>query len=175
MHHAPHLPAATVLLFGVGHRYDPRTMNTIPSKRCTRCRRVKPLADYYDQPRCRDGKHSGCKACMNAAVKASRKDPSSKARHHHYCWRSSIKRRYGMTEADYLRLLAAQDDVCAICGSPTPNQRGNKKHLHIDHCAKTGKVRGLLCSNCNNGLGRFCDSIELLLKAVAYLRANGHT
>jgi hypothetical protein len=53
--------------------------------------------------------------------------------------------------------------VCAICGRPEPE--------HVDHDHKTGAVRGILCFNCNGGLGQFRDAIESLTAAAAYLEA----
>ena len=74
-------------------------------------------------------------------------------------------KRYGITRADYLSLLAVVPG-CAICGMVS----GDGKKLAIDHDHKTGRVRGLLCTSCNNGIGRFKDSAELLMKAAEYLR-----
>jgi hypothetical protein len=56
-----------------------------------------------------------------------------------------------------------QDGVCAICGRPNPE--------HVDHDHETGAVRGILCFNCNGGLGQFRDSIDALLSAASYLDA----
>ena len=64
--------------------------------------------------------------------------------------------------AEYERLLAQQDSKCGICSRELAPP-------HIDHDHKTGKLRGLLCFNCNVGLGHFQDSPELLAKAMAYL------
>lgn len=74
----------------------------------------------------------------------------------------------GLEEGAYLELFAKQGGRCAIC-TATPK----KKRFAIDHDHATGTVRGLLCDNCNNGLGRFGDSPELLATARDYLlRAN---
>lgn len=62
-------------------------------------------------------------------------------------------------------LMLAQNSLCAICQKPGHPTRG----LHVDHCHDTRVVRGLLCYNCNNALGRFQDDSRLLLEAVAYL------
>jgi hypothetical protein len=70
--------------------------------------------------------------------------------------------------AQFDDMLHSQHGMCAICGaSPDAEQYGV---LAVDHCHTTGKVRGLLCANCNNGLGRFKDNPEALEAAAAYLR-----
>lgn len=75
---------------------------------------------------------------------------------------------YGLTEAEYQRLADAQGGLCAICGGP-PKLRKGVARLHVDHDHNTGRVRGLLCYDCNWALGKFSDSVEGLLRAVAYL------
>lgn len=81
----------------------------------------------------------------------------------------AIKKTYGISLEDYDKLLEKQAGVCVICGQlPKSNRKSNK--LAIDHSHRTGKVRGLLCHRCNNGLGCYDDSIELLQKAVEYLK-----
>ena len=72
--------------------------------------------------------------------------------------------KYGITEEIYEKILVAQKGVCAICGN---HQR--YKRLAVDHDHKTGQVRGLLCENCNRGLGRFFDSTFRLRNALSYL------
>jgi hypothetical protein len=64
-------------------------------------------------------------------------------------------------------MLKAQGGQCAICREP-PNP---KISLHVDHDHRTGRVRGLLCFTCNNGLGQLQDSPVLLRKAAAYVEA----
>ena len=77
-----------------------------------------------------------------------------------------LKSKYGITLEEYNARLLKQDNKCAICGGI--NRSG--KRLAVDHCHVTGRVRGLLCSNCNNGLGLFQDNSEFLNKAAAYLK-----
>ncbi len=74
-------------------------------------------------------------------------------------------RRTGITEDRYRELLTLQGGVCAICKGD-PNGKGR---LAIDHDHKTGEARGLLCSNCNPGLGFFKDDPLLLAQAIRYL------
>ena len=81
----------------------------------------------------------------------------------------ALKRLYGITLDDYNRMLKIQNNRCAICnGTETINRHHN--NLSVDHCHATGKVRGLLCSSCNSGIGKMKDDVELLEKAIAYLR-----
>lgn len=74
-----------------------------------------------------------------------------------------IKNRYGISEKDFDVMLLKQKGSCAICGKKT-NQR-----LHIDHCHKTNRVRGLLCGSCNRALGLLKDNTEFLAQAIVYL------
>jgi len=69
-------------------------------------------------------------------------------------------------------MLEAQGGVCKLCSKPETRvnpQTGGVSRLAVDHCHKTGVVRGLLCLDCNTGLGKFGDDPTLLLKAVEYL------
>jgi len=82
-----------------------------------------------------------------------------------------LKYKYGITEKQYNEMLSSQSFACAICGSKkTKDERATK--LVVDHCHATGKVRGLLCSACNKGIGLFEDSKEALLEAIKYLERN---
>lgn len=67
---------------------------------------------------------------------------------------------------DYLILEKKHKGLCSIC----KKQCSSGKKLSIDHCHKTNKVRGLLCSNCNLGIGKFYDNPLLLKRAVSYLK-----
>jgi hypothetical protein len=81
-----------------------------------------------------------------------------------------LRSQYGITAAEYDAMLAEQAGVCRICGRPEVRVRqGKVLRLAVDHCHKTGAVRGLLCIDCNTGLARFKDDPELLKAAIAYL------
>jgi tRNA(Ile)-lysidine synthase TilS/MesJ len=80
-------------------------------------------------------------------------------------------RKFGLTHEEFLTMLASQNNECAVCGfsdMTNPNM-----FPVVDHCHKTGRVRGLLCMNCNQGLGKFKDSERLLIAAVKYLSNGG--
>jgi hypothetical protein len=76
--------------------------------------------------------------------------------------RTSARRTYGLTPEEYGQLFHNQNGVCAMCKE--------RKTLQVDHCHSTGKIRGLLCRECNLGLGHLKDSILLLNSAIQYLQ-----
>jgi hypothetical protein len=75
--------------------------------------------------------------------------------------------KYGVTQEEYLLLLKEQDFKCAICKTEEPG--GRHSNWHIDHNHNTDVVRGLLCHNCNRGLGFFKDDPYFLDNAINYL------
>lgn len=83
-------------------------------------------------------------------------------------WDAIIRRVYGITLEEYDNMLYEQDNGCAICGTKDDVVEGRR--LAIDHCHDTGKVRGILCSRCNQALGLFCDSVDNLESAAKYLK-----
>lgn len=94
----------------------------------------------------------------------------------HYSWRDEnlslekyrayyLKRAHGISLARYCEILAEQEYRCRICYKPF----NSPKATHIDHCHKTGKIRGILCQKCNNALGLLEDSKEILSSALRYL------
>jgi hypothetical protein len=82
---------------------------------------------------------------------------------------------YGMRLDDYAKMLRAQGGVCLLCGKVETRLGPTRRlaPLSVDHDHKTGKVRGLLCSNCNHGIGSFRDDPELIERAIAYLEKHG--
>ena len=79
------------------------------------------------------------------------------------------KHKYGITQTEWDALFTSQGNCCAICRATTS---GSKYDWHTDHCHNTGKVRGILCHQCNNGLRMFKDDAEALRAAVRYLEAS---
>ena len=108
---------------------------------------------------------------INAAHKLSwKRKPENVVRYYESMKRFHLKRGYGMTLEEYRTQLAEQDYKCAICAAPHLEQRGGR--LHVDHCHKTKKRRGLLCHDCNVMLGRAGaegDDVDILRKAANYL------
>ena len=81
---------------------------------------------------------------------------------------SQLKYKFGITLSQFNEMSKQQNDCCLICNKPETN--GNR--LSVDHCHKTGKIRGLLCDSCNVGLGRFKDDKTILEQAVKYLASH---
>lgn len=73
----------------------------------------------------------------------------------------NLKSRYGITPEDYYEMYEEQQGLCGICGEA--------KSLVVDHDHDTGDVRGLICQNCNLGIGQLKDSLVLLCQSIKYL------
>ena len=152
------------------------------------CRRNHVVAgdNAYERP---DGKGTQCRACNHAQAKAryqaltsadklDRADELKRWRLETGRTTRTVERtpasersarsrrliRYGLTVDEYDDLLTAQNGVCAICGG----EPGARRH-HVDHDHVTGKIRGLLCTNCNQGIGRLKDDPNVVLAAAMYL------
>lgn len=78
--------------------------------------------------------------------------------------KAGLKFRFGLTDEQYQARVLAQGGLCAICSRPP-----GKKNLSVDHNHTTGGLRGLLCSNCNTGIGMFHESPDALHRALTYL------
>lgn len=112
------------------------------SKQCSRCKEVKPADAFALNRTTRTGLQSVCYACHR-------------------------DRRYGLAPGQFDQMMAGQGGKCAICRQKCPRQM----ELSVDHDHTTGKVRGLLCQNCNAALGMFKDDPALLGRAIDYLKA----
>lgn len=139
-------------------------------KRCSRCHRSKPLSDFYvyteRDPHATGKLHAACKRCEHDARAEHRRNHPVKASY--TAWKAKIKRMFGITPAQHEALQKRQGNRCAICKRPSPDGR----RLHLDHDHKNKTVRGLLCHDCNRGLGMFRDSIQQLEACIDYLKNN---
>ena len=112
-----------------------------PTKKCDTCREWLLLDCFYNNKYKHDGLSSTCKECHQG-------NALRKRQHYH-------------------RLVNQQEGKCLICGITTEE---NGKDFAVDHCHKSGNIRGALCNNCNTGIGNFQDNTELLAKAIEYLK-----
>ena len=107
---------------------------------------------------------NSCNACNHTKSKAWKQN--NKEAYQESQRNSKRKLRYGLSEKEFLTLYKSQAGCCAICYTPLAV---SGKDTHIDHSHTTGKVRGLLCNNCNTGIGKFNENIAALRRAVFYI------
>ena len=136
-------------------------------KQCRKCLTDKDKVCFNKQSKTKDGLSPWCKTCHAEQHKIwKQKNRSSESR---YEWEYTLNSRYGITVEKYEEMLISQRHMCAICGI---SQSKLKNLLSVDHCHKTGKVRGLLCSTCNWAIGAFKDDVNVILRAHDYLVFN---
>lgn len=85
-------------------------------------------------------------------------------------------RKLGLKNEDFIKLNQEHNGYCKICDQPetSKSRSGNIRRLAIDHCHKSGKIRGLLCHECNTMLGKAKDNIDILKSAIQYLESHQH-
>lgn len=127
-------------------------------KTCSSCKNKVPKELFHKHSKKTDGLQSICKKCKNTK-EIFRKQIRN----------SNYLRLYGITLEKYDNLATSQNNCCAICGKAESN-----KKLAVDHCHKTGKVRKLLCSDCNVTLGKVKENINILESMIAYLKEHNN-
>lgn len=128
-------------------------------KKCKKCQLLIDLDNFYVAYKNKYGivYCTTCKDCNKlTSVEWGRNN-----RHKHYGY--EIKYKYGLTIKEYDEMVLAQNNKCAIC------QGSSVKRFSIDHCHKTGKIRGLLCFACNSAIGKLKENKELFINAINYL------
>lgn len=125
-------------------------------KICTGCKIEKLFAEFYNHSSSKDGLTWRCKPCLLRQAKLSYTD-EDRLKHKH----KMLLHYHGITIEAYNTMVLEQNNKCLGCGK--------EGKLNVDHCHKTGKVRGLLCSKCNVALGMVNDSIETLGRLIKYL------
>lgn len=147
-------------------------MDSLPvQKQCSKCLEFKQLDQFYQHPKALYKRQSQCKSCRVLIQREYRElnpDINKKIDRKKYL-RSKVQlknerylRNYGITLKDFNDLLEKQNNECLIC------QEKNKR-FHLDHCHKTGKIRGILCAQCNTGIGLFKENVEYLTNAIRYI------
>jgi hypothetical protein len=146
------------------------TANAMPTTRmCTVCKVAKPFKDFYDTHKAKKQEgvknkrylHSRCKDCDSVRGSIYRENNKEKLKKLQLI--SHRFRTYGLTQEQYDDMVLNQKNLCAICN------KASHKTLHIDHDHATGRVRGLLCANCNTGIGFFKENLVTLNRAIQYL------
>jgi hypothetical protein len=114
-------------------------------KECRICRDVLSLGKFHPRKDTGHGYRSECKGCVRNI---------------------RLKHRYGLQPYEYEEMLEAQEGCCDICGKHSSKF---KIELSVDHCHVSGKVRSLLCSNCNTAIGLLKHDVDITRSAIAYL------
>ena len=170
-------------------------------KKCTKCGIEKLLSDFGTRKRNSTGKRGTCKDCEKKYRDVFLSNPINKSKYNKYAmqyywnnrekmlkrqdiWRRankehrfnyqrgrSLLKNYRMTQIQYDAMALAQGNKCKICNSEKPGH--NSKYFYVDHCHKTNKVRGLLCTHCNMAIGQFSDNSESMRRAALYVDMQG--
>ena len=142
---------------------------------CSKCERLLPKSMFYSSKTNKRGVQSRCKDCNRKDKKKYYKE--NKEALQEYAKRNKDVERnrrllneFGITLDDYYRIINDQGGGCAMCGI-TEEEYG--RSLSVDHNHVTGEVRGVLCNNCNLGLGMLKDNIDILRAGLKYLEDRG--
>ena len=134
-------------------------------RKCNKCSQVKPITEFYKTGRKTDkdpnNRHYTCKDCTKKRLKVSPSQSPERKRE------LFLKRNYGITPDEYDAMLEMQSSKCAVCKTDAPGGKHNV--FCVDHDHVTGKVRELLCKDCNIVLGIINDSPEHLGRLMAYI------
>ena len=132
-------------------------------EQCRTCGQDKPRDAFYSLPHTTRVRQP-CKECFTARKRARYDGSSSHAQ--------VLREKHQLTPADYARMLAEQNALCAVCGEPETarGRGGNPRRLAVDHDHRTGDVRRLLCHRCHSVTRAVADDPALLDKVRDYLR-----
>lgn len=135
-------------------------------KRCEKCGETKCLAEFYKKANGEAGHRSYCKSCFRETCNTNVK-----------AFENKLVRDYGLTAVEYNEIHDAQGGKCQICSTTVSNsirETAGERVGVVDHCHTSKKVRGILCSQCNIGLGNFKDNPDSLKNALMYLGRHGY-
>lgn len=140
-------------------------------KTCNICKEEKPVSSFWKRSdKRKDGTvtyRAYCKDCGVEKRLEKYYEGGGKELQQARAWKWLLK-KYGITSEIYEQERIKQNYCCYLCGEHESTQP--HKRLHVDHCHTSGKYRGLLCNLCNMGLGSFKDNIEVMKKAIQYLK-----
>ncbi len=160
------------------------------TKKCTKCKQIKFVTEFYHNKSSKDGLCYQCKKCHNKTTIDWDKNNKEKRKEIKRRWREKnrdelkkyskehyesnkdyyrdwhLKKHYNISLQDYEKMVEIQNSCCAIC-------KCTCKNLVIDHCHNTGLIRELLCNNCNTGIGLLKNDTEIFLNAIHYIKKYG--
>ena len=136
-------------------------------KECSKCGAIKPLEEYPKNNKCRSGRTNRCKPCTQAYKAQWRKANPASHRSAH------LRSKYGISVEEFNAMLEEQNHTCLLCDHKHV-ENCQKNALRVDHNHQTGEIRGLLCKECNSGMGLLGDNPERLRAAARYLESRGY-
>ena len=135
-------------------------------KTCTKCGEIKSKSEFYSHKNTKDKLTSLCKQCYKEnEINWKINNPDA---YKESCRRRNLKKKFGITLEEYETLYLSQQGKCACCGIEKPNTGING--LVVDHCHITGKVRELLCTQCNTALGLLKEDEFIIDSLLDYVR-----
>ena len=139
------------------------------TKQCPACEQAKPVTAFYRLAGFIDTYRPYCKECTRAKRRAAYQRYGGKD----VPYEQVLKRRYGITLADYNAMSLRQAHRCAVCRRPetAKSRGGGTRRLSVDHDHATGRVRGLLCHRCNLVVWALEDNHVTLPAIAAYIEA----
>lgn len=142
---------------------------------CSKCDRTLSVSHFYKSIENKEGLKTHCKTCQKAYVIAWQKKNKDSFGSYQRKWKhqnkekcdaaakySKVRIKYGLSKEEYDKLM--EQTHCTICNADLTERKSG-----LDHCHRTGRIRGVLCKQCNTGLGMFHDNPETLKKAAEYL------
>ena len=134
-------------------------------KKCRSCGETSEHVPFSRNRLFKDGVDTICKKCKSEWGKSyyQKNKKSILLKQKKWNRKKDLKKKFNITLDQYGEMLNNQNGVCAIC------KRKNKKTLAVDHNHSTGRIRGLLCGNCNWAIGLFLEDIGILTSAIEYL------
>lgn len=150
------------------------------TKWCNKCKEGKGLCEFWKDKSKRDGLDCWCKPCTRESNNKYNKENAERLKEYGRGWREKNsehlkeywdKRAYDLEPGARFKMLAKQGGVCAGCGLPeTATRNGRVIALSVDHIEGTKKVRGLLCRDCNIGIGVLKHDPDRLENLAKYIR-----
>ncbi len=141
-------------------------------KKCSCCKIVQSLTNFSKQKHSKSGIRSYCRTCAKQKYRAYATKSGRYKGIIRPIGKQFVCHKPKLTITAYNQMLENQGNVCEICGEKQRvrcSRTGQPLRLFIDHCHTTGKIRGLLCSQCNTALGMLDDDLDLLASATSYL------
>lgn len=137
-------------------------------KICRKCKEEKPLSEYsHKRPTGRQpGLQPRCKSCSSQDTQDWYKNNKDKVKD------NALRKAYGFGLDEYKARLIAQNNQCIICLKEFSSGSYGPDSPVVDHCHIYGHIRGILCNECNRGLGYYHDNPAALRRAAQYIEEN---